>query len=435
MVKLTTTLVFLTWAAVAAATNGTLSDREEVIMRKYQSAQVQDRNVDTWIGDYNDTMDDYESKLYKSDGVTINETMICDFAGTLTAQLDLTKEKIQLVKNGLNLTKEQLDDLEVLIEKDEYKDITGLKELLMPYINQHKEKYDADMVRLAEEEADIAAKEKEIEEYKCPCVYEEWSDWSSCSVTCGGGTQTRERGEKRSATNGGDPCSTLGQPDEELPCETQSCPINCQWLEWSEWDMSDQGCNTMCGNGVRTITRARDPPLGTNLHEGIPCDGEDEVTMPCNLLDEAEATAAKQGRQIDMLRLCASDCSTELPASHEPELACTELLPNACSDESKEWIEKTGLNAADPLYPLIWDEYGQDGCEKLFDADSVSYDLDTCKNSCLDDVNNCNAISYLINTGGNDERYCSYFACDLFAEPTAGAAVPIAKAYLYTFPG
>ena len=136
------------------------------------------------------------------------------------------------VKNGLDLTKEQLDDLEELIEKEEYKDITGLKELLMPHINQHKAKYNANMVRLGEEEADIEAKEEEIEEYKCPCVYEEWSDWSSCSVTCGGGTQTRERGEKRSATNGGDPCSTLGQPDEELPCETQFCR---KYFDKGEW--------------------------------------------------------------------------------------------------------------------------------------------------------------------------------------------------------
>ena len=66
-------------------------------MRKYQSVQVQDRNVSTWFDDYHDTMDDYESKLYGNDGVTINETMICDFASTLTVQLDLMKQKIQLV--------------------------------------------------------------------------------------------------------------------------------------------------------------------------------------------------------------------------------------------------------------------------------------------------------------------------------------------------
>ena len=66
-------------------------------MRKYQSVQVQDRNVDTWFDEYNATMGNYESKLYESDGVTINETMICDFSDTLTAQLDLTKQKIQLV--------------------------------------------------------------------------------------------------------------------------------------------------------------------------------------------------------------------------------------------------------------------------------------------------------------------------------------------------
>ena len=67
-------------------------------MRKYQSVQVQDRNVDTWYDEYDETMDNYESKLYKSDGV-INETMICDFASTLTAQLGLTKQKIQLVSS------------------------------------------------------------------------------------------------------------------------------------------------------------------------------------------------------------------------------------------------------------------------------------------------------------------------------------------------
>ena len=68
-------------------------------MRKYQSVQVQDRNVDTWYDEYDETMDNYESKLYKSDGVVINETMICDFASTLTAQLGLTKQKIQLVSS------------------------------------------------------------------------------------------------------------------------------------------------------------------------------------------------------------------------------------------------------------------------------------------------------------------------------------------------
>ena len=68
-----------------------------VAMSKFQKVQVQDRNVDTWFDEYNATMGNYESKLYESDGVTINETTICDFSETLTAQLDLTKQKIQLV--------------------------------------------------------------------------------------------------------------------------------------------------------------------------------------------------------------------------------------------------------------------------------------------------------------------------------------------------
>ena len=92
--------------------------------------------------------------------------------------------------------------------------------------------------------------------------------------------------------------------------------------------MSHAGCNTTCGNGVRTITRGRDPPLSENLHGGTPCEGDDEKTMTCNLLTEAQDTAAQQERHMAMLRSCSSDCSTELPADYEPELNCTTVLPS-----------------------------------------------------------------------------------------------------------
>jgi len=196
--------------------------------------------------------------------------------------------------------------------------------------------------------------------------------------------------------------------------------------------MSDLGCNTTCGDGVRTITRDRDPPLGTNLHDGIPCDGEDKATMPCNLLDEAEATAAKQGRQIDMLRLCASECSTELPANYEQELACTELLPTECSDVTKEWIEKTGMMHSFwyGTTMLIWD--GQD-CTQIVTWTSREdfFNLQYCQNVCLDDVNTCNAVNYYKNTI-SDYKYCQFYDCNPGAEPTAESTFSNAKAYIYT---
>ena len=58
----------------------------------------------------------------------------------------------------------------------------------------------------------------------CPvvdCVWEEWSGWSSCGVTCGVGTQVRER-EQIPAENGGFECE--GDSQETRDCNTEGCP-------------------------------------------------------------------------------------------------------------------------------------------------------------------------------------------------------------------
>lgn len=54
--------------------------------------------------------------------------------------------------------------------------------------------------------------------------YSSWGQWSSCSVTCGGGTRSRSR----TCTNpppqfGGKDCSGLGSSSESDACERQCC--------------------------------------------------------------------------------------------------------------------------------------------------------------------------------------------------------------------
>lgn len=54
--------------------------------------------------------------------------------------------------------------------------------------------------------------------------YSSWGQWSSCSVTCGGGTRSRSR----TCTNpppqfGGKDCSGLGSSSESEACERQCC--------------------------------------------------------------------------------------------------------------------------------------------------------------------------------------------------------------------
>ena len=53
------------------------------------------------------------------------------------------------------------------------------------------------------------------------CVWGPWSNWLSCSKTCGGGTETRSRTKTKTKQNGGN-CSESGS--ESKTCNTQSCP-------------------------------------------------------------------------------------------------------------------------------------------------------------------------------------------------------------------
>ncbi|CAI5455383.1 unnamed protein product [Caenorhabditis angaria] len=69
----------------------------------------------------------------------------------------------------------------------------------------------------------------------CP-KWEEWGEWSDCSVTCGQGTQKRNR--KCDTEND---CS--GPSDEMRFCQIASCPY---WEDWSQWS----GCSVTCGKGV-----------------------------------------------------------------------------------------------------------------------------------------------------------------------------------------
>ena len=82
----------------------------------------------------------------------------------------------------------------------------------------------------------------------CP-VYTEWSEWSQCTVTCGGGSQERKRA-----------CVSLtdvkhhqeliceGEPIQSRSCNDQTCP---EWTQWSEWSQ----CSLTCGGGLQTRTR------------------------------------------------------------------------------------------------------------------------------------------------------------------------------------
>lgn len=54
------------------------------------------------------------------------------------------------------------------------------------------------------------------------CVWEAWSDWTPCSLPCGGGLQFQTREKQQVEKYGGSPCD--GPPVQNTTCNTHFCP-------------------------------------------------------------------------------------------------------------------------------------------------------------------------------------------------------------------
>ncbi len=82
----------------------------------------------------------------------------------------------------------------------------------------------------------------------CPtdCVVSEWSPWSNCSKPCGSGTQVRTRTIIKPSTYGN--CPSL---EEHRPCNYEECPVDCEVSDWSNWSE----CDATCGGGSKIRTR------------------------------------------------------------------------------------------------------------------------------------------------------------------------------------
>ncbi|XP_013395220.1 A disintegrin and metalloproteinase with thrombospondin motifs adt-1-like, partial [Lingula anatina] len=119
-----------------------------------------------------------------------------------------------------------------------------------------------------------AQEERNCSTQPCPVngYWEKWSAWTNCSVSCGGGLQSRYR-NCTPPRYGGAEC--IGKAQEERNCSTHPCPVDGEWTSWSKWSE----CSATCGGGNQTRERACSQPLFGGIH----CHGNSTEIRDCGL--------------------------------------------------------------------------------------------------------------------------------------------------------
>ena len=75
--------------------------------------------------------------------------------------------------------------------------------------------------------------------------YSSWAAWQTCSKTCAGGTRKRSKTYTPPVNGGLEVLPPGGSNLDVEACNTQNCPVDGIWKEWSSWC-----CSTCCGAGV-----------------------------------------------------------------------------------------------------------------------------------------------------------------------------------------
>ena len=106
------------------------------------------------------------------------------------------------------------------------------------------------------------------------CVLYDWTDFGSCSKTCGWGYVNQRRNIKTKSSCSGRQCPSASSPQRKRTrsCYSRCCPVNCLWT-WKSWG-SCHGCGM--SQQTRWIRITQNPSC-----RGTPCPSRRSETRSC----------------------------------------------------------------------------------------------------------------------------------------------------------
>jgi len=263
-------------------------DNEVQLMRSFDTAKLMgsllSRNLHNWWARYTEMMHLYRLSF---------DAKICTDRLNLNNSLNEIEDQVEKVRFGWEQKKEQLDLLYEILHRPEYKNVTGLAEVLNVYLEEQYDILDEEDIKLKQEEDEVAYERKRFNEHPCPCVWSIWTEWPTCSSTCGVGSKQRTRDVETEAINDGTDC--LGDKTETAACNTDPCPIDCKWSQWGEWSQCHQTCSP--GEKSKMRTHAILAQFG-----GEECEGDAQMSTQCNTVDDLKQTIAEQAAEIAHLK-------------------------------------------------------------------------------------------------------------------------------------
>jgi len=178
------------------------------------------------------------------------------------------------------------------------------------------------------------SREVECNSAACPinCEWDAWGPWTYCSTTCGAGKTDRSREKYQDAMHGGVACT--GPESQDRDCQVSSCPIHCEFSEWTEWSL----CDEECGEGKNERSRYE---TVKEMHGGEMCVGPTfepqsctikECSVDCKVSEWQEQSGCNQAcgggsrREVRLIEMdanhggaeCPSDLTRDLPCNMDP---------------------------------------------------------------------------------------------------------------------